>query len=114
MNTLIKKVEAKYIEEKTEVNVGDRIKAILKVIEGQKERLQTFEGVVIGIKGNGINKNITVRKISYGVGVERVIPLASRRLHSIEIVRKGKVRRSKLFYLRERVGKAALKVKNAD
>jgi large subunit ribosomal protein L19 len=114
MNVLIKKVEAKYSRDNIDeikVEVGDKVKAILKVIEGQKERLQTFEGLVIAKNGKGINKSITIRKISYGIGVERIVPLNSTKLDTLKVESKGAVKRSKLYYLRGRVGKAALKVK---
>ena len=113
MNPILKKIEAKYMKDEVKVRVGDKVKALLKVVEGQKERLQAFEGVVIAINGDGINKNITIRKISYGIGVEKVIPLNSKKLHKLEILKPGATKRAKLYYLRKRVGKAALKVKTA-
>ncbi|NLJ05758.1 MAG: 50S ribosomal protein L19 [Exilispira sp.] len=87
--------------------VCDTVKVHYKVVEGGKERIQPYEGIIISRKGAGISKNITIRKISYGVGVERVFPVYSPRIDKIEIVKRGKVRRAKLFYLRERRGKAA-------
>ena len=86
---------------------GDTVKVNVKVVEGDRERVQAFEGVVIGRKNAGINSSFTVRKISYGEGVERVFPLHSPRVVSIEVVRRGDVRRAKLYYLRGRRGKAA-------
>ena len=86
---------------------GDTVRVHLKVIEGQRERIQVFEGVVIKRRGGGISETFTVRKISYGVGVERTLPLHSPKIEKIELVRYGKVRRAKLYYLRDRVGKAA-------
>ncbi|MDY0396346.1 50S ribosomal protein L19 [Virgibacillus halophilus] len=86
---------------------GDTIKAHLKVVEGTRERVQVFEGVVIKRQNGGISETFTVRKLSYGVGVERTIPLHSPRIDKIEVVRHGKVRRAKLYYLRSRRGKAA-------
>ncbi|MBI4619784.1 MAG: 50S ribosomal protein L19 [Desulfobacterales bacterium] len=86
---------------------GDTIKVHSKIIEGDKQRIQVFEGVVIGRKGGGSRETFTVRKISYGVGVERIFPLHSPRIAKIEVVRKGLVRRAKLYYLRELRGKAA-------
>ena len=86
---------------------GDTVKVKVKVIEGTRERIQAYEGVVIARKNSGINSNFTVRKISYGEGVERVFPLYSPRLAGIEVVRRGAVRRAKLYYLRDRRGKSA-------
>ncbi|MDN5326512.1 MAG: large subunit ribosomal protein [Moorella sp. (in: firmicutes)] len=86
---------------------GDTVRVHVKVVEGNRERIQVFEGVVIGRRGRGINETFTVRRVSYGVAVERIFPLHSPRLERIEVVRHGKVRRAKLYYLRERVGKAA-------
>ena len=86
---------------------GDTVRVGIKVIEGERERVQTFEGVCIGRKNSGVNSNFTLRKISYGEGVERVFPLYSPRLTAIEVVRRGKVRRAKLYYLRGLTGKAA-------
>ena len=90
-----------------ELEVGDTVRVFVKVIEGNRERLQTFEGVVIKIQGGGVRKSFTVRRISYGVGVERTFPFNSPRIGRIELVRHGVVRRAKLFYLRERSGKSA-------
>ncbi|WP_027414575.1 50S ribosomal protein L19 [Aneurinibacillus terranovensis] len=86
---------------------GDTVRVHVKVIEGQRERIQVFEGVVIKRRGGGISETFTVRKISYGVGVERTFPLHSPKIDKVEVVRHGKVRRAKLYYLRDRVGKAA-------
>ena len=88
-------------------NVGDTIKVGYKIIEGGKERIQNFEGVVIAKKNGGISETFTVRHISYGVGVEKTFPLHSPKIAHITVVRKGKVRRAKLYYLRSRTGKAA-------
>ncbi len=87
--------------------IGDTIKVAVKIREGEKERIQMFEGTVIARKGSGISETFTVRRVSYGVGVERVFPIHSPNVASIEVVRNGRVRRSKLYYLRDRVGKAA-------
>ncbi|MGN1348344.1 MAG: 50S ribosomal protein L19 [Acutalibacteraceae bacterium] len=89
------------------VEVGETVKVHVKIREGERERIQTFEGTVIAVKGAGVAKTFTVRRISYGVGVERVFPLHSPNVAKVEHVRYGKVRRSKLYYLRDRVGKAA-------
>ena len=90
-----------------EFRSGDTLRIQVRIIEGTRERLQAFEGIVIAISGSGVRRNITVRKVSYGVGVERIFPLHSPRIESIEVVRLGKVRRAKLFYLRQLRGKAA-------
>jgi large subunit ribosomal protein L19 len=90
-----------------EFSIGDTVRVFVKVVEGSRERLQAFEGTVIQRNGGGISETFTVRRVSYGVGVERTFPLHSPRIDHIEVVRKGKVRRAKLYYLRDRVGKAA-------
>ncbi|MGI6327279.1 MAG: 50S ribosomal protein L19 [Saccharofermentanales bacterium] len=90
-----------------EVEIGDYVKVHLKIKEGNRERIQIFEGTVIARRGGGLSETITIRRLSYGVGVERILPVHSPRINKIEIVRKGKVRRAKLYYLRDRVGKAA-------
>ena len=89
------------------VNVGDTVKVHVLIKEGDKERIQVFEGTVIAKKHGGVAETFTVRRVSYGVGVERVFPIHSPRVAKVELVRKGKVRRAKLYYLRDRVGKAA-------
>ena len=88
-------------------NVGDTVKVSFKVIEGTKERIQAFEGIVIAKKNSGIRETFTVRRVSYGIGVERTFPLHSPKVADIKVVRKGKVRRAKLYYLRDLTGKAA-------
>ncbi|WP_290776077.1 50S ribosomal protein L19 [Anaerofustis sp.] len=88
-------------------NVGDTVKVHVKVVEGKRERIQVFEGIVLKKQHGGVQKTFTVRKISYGVGVERTFPVHSPRIDKIEVTRQGKVRRAKLNYLRDRVGKAA-------
>ena len=90
-----------------EVGIGDYVKVHLKIKEGTRERIQIFEGSVIARKGGGLSETMTVRRVSYGVGVERILPVHSPKIEKIEIVRKGRVRRAKLYYLRDRVGKAA-------
>ncbi len=87
--------------------IGDTVRVHVKVIEGEKERVQVFEGVVIARKGRKISETVTVRKISYGVGVERVFPVNSPNIAKIDVIRKGKVRRAKLYYLRDKKGKQA-------
>jgi large subunit ribosomal protein L19 len=112
MNTL-QKFEAKTLEGLLEnrnipaFSAGDTVKVNVKVKEGTRERVQAYEGVCIGRSGSGMNETFTVRKISYGEGVERVFPLYSPRLDSIELVRRGSVRRAKLYYMRDRRGKSA-------
>ena len=88
-------------------NIGDTVRVSVNIKEGQRERIQMFEGTVIARKGSGVGETFTVRRVSYGVGVERVFPLNSPNVRGIEVIRQGKVRRSKLYYLRDRVGKAA-------
>jgi len=90
-----------------EVEIGDYVKVHLKIKEGNRERVQIFEGTVIARKGGGLSETINVRRLSYGVGVERILPVHSPKIDKIEIVRKGLVRRAKLYYLRDRVGKSA-------
>ncbi len=89
------------------IEIGDTVKVHVKIREGDKERIQLFEGTVIACKGSGISATFTVRRVSYGVGVERVFPVHSPNVAKVEVVRHGRVRRSKLYYLRDRVGKAA-------
>jgi large subunit ribosomal protein L19 len=86
---------------------GDTVKVMVKVVEGEKERLQAFEGLVIAKRGGGISENFTVRKVSAGVGVERIFPLHSPMIGSVDVIRRGRVRRAKLYYLRALSGKAA-------
>src|SRR5882757_2600180 len=95
----------------TKFAIGDTVKVHTRVIEGDKERIQIYTGIVIGRKGTGINANFTVRRVSSGVGVERVFPLHSPRIAKLEVERKGSVRRAKLNYLRDRKGKSATTVK---
>ena len=90
-----------------EFNVGDTVKVDVQITEGERTRIQVFEGTVIAKKGNGISETFTVRKVSYGFGVERVFPMHSPSVKDVKIIRKGRVRRSKLYYLRDRIGKAA-------
>jgi len=102
-----------YMKEEAPVcNVGDTVRVHIKVKEGSRERIQVFEGTVIAKKHGGIDETFTVRRVSYGIGVEKVFPLHAPSIDKIETVRRGKVRRAKLYYLRKRVGKAA-KVKEA-
>ena len=89
------------------IKVGNTVKVQVRIREGERERLQAFEGIVIARKGAGVSETFTVRRVSYGVGVERVFPVHSPNVASVELIRSGKVRRSKLYYMRDRVGKAA-------
>ena len=105
---LIKILGEQYMKPKLpELNVGDTVRITVRVKEGSRERNQAFEGTIIAKKHGGINETITVRRISYGVGCEKVFPVHSPSIVSVETVRRGKVRRAKLYYLRERVGKRA-------
>ncbi len=94
-------------EDRPQVKIGDVVRVHVKIREGERERIQVFEGTVIARKGSGVSETFTVRRVSYGVGVERVFPVHSPNVAKVETVRVGKVRRSKLYYLRDRVGKAA-------
>ena len=112
---LLNKIESEQLrKDPLEFNVGDTVKVHTKVVEGEKERIQVFAGLVIGRRGHGINETFTVRRISYGEGVERVFPIHSPRIEKVVVDRQGKVRRAKLTYLRERIGKKALAVKAKD
>jgi large subunit ribosomal protein L19 len=102
---------AQFRKDDAKFNVGDSVRVHTKVVEGDKERIQIFSGIVIGKRGGGINETFTVRRISYGEGVERVFPINSPRIEKVEVEREGQVRRAKLFYLRGRKGKEALFVK---
>ena len=105
---LIKELEAQQLkQEKPEVNVGDTVRVHVKLKEGSRERIQVFEGIVIAKRHGGLEETITVRRVAYGVGVEKVFPIHSPLIEKIETVRSGFVRRAKLYYLRDRVGKAA-------
>ncbi|MBQ3905006.1 MAG: 50S ribosomal protein L19 [Eubacterium sp.] len=99
-------------EELPKFNIGDTVRVSVNIREGQRERIQNFEGTVIAKGGSGVSETFTVRRLSYGVGVERVFPLHSPNVVKVQVIRSGKVRRAKLYYLRDRVGKAA-KVKEA-
>ncbi len=105
---LMQAFTAKYVKEAPPTaNVGDTVRVHVKIKEGSRERVQVFEGIVIAKKHGGIDESITVRRVSYGVGVEKVFPLHAPAVEKIELVRKGKVRRAKLYYLRDRIGKSA-------
>ena len=108
MNEIIRSIEAKQIRsDLPQFNVGDTVRVWVKVVEGNRERLQAFEGTVIAKRNGGIRETFTVRRVSYGIGVERIFPINSPRVDHVDLIRRGKVRRAKLYYLRERQGKAA-------
>ncbi|MCF6095799.1 50S ribosomal protein L19 [Thermovorax subterraneus] len=114
MSDLLRAVEEEQMRKDIpEFRPGDTVKVYTKVVEGNRERIQVFEGVVIARKGGGLRETFTVRKVSYGVGVERIFPLHSPRIEKIEVVQRGKVRRAKLYYLRNLKGKAA-RIKERD
>ncbi len=105
---LIDRIEAGELKkEASQVRVGDTVRAHIRIVEGEKERIQVFEGIVIRLRGGGVRETMTLRKVSFGVGVERILPLHSPRLEKIEVVRRAKVRQAKLYYLRNLRGKAA-------
>lgn len=109
---LLKKIEsAQFRKNEAVFAVGDSVKVHTKVVEGDKERIQIFAGVVIGKRGTGLNETFSVRRISYGEGVERIFPIHSPRVDKVEVERQGSVRRAKLTYLRKRIGKGATLVK---
>lgn len=108
MSSIMEELDKEGIKDNiTPFGVGDTVKVFYKIIEGEKERLQAYEGVVIAKKNGGIRETFTVRKISFGIGVERIFPLHSPKIDRIEVVKRGKVRRAKLYYLRNLTGKAA-------
>jgi large subunit ribosomal protein L19 len=114
MSNIIDKIDAEQIKKDVaSFNVGDTVKIHTRVIEGDKERIQIFAGIIISHKGAGLNEAFTVRKISYGEGVERVFPVHSPKVAQIEITKPGRVRRARLHYLRGRKGKQAISVKDA-
>ncbi len=108
MNNIIEAINKESLKENVpQFNVGDTVKVMVKVIEGNRERLQAFEGVVIARRHGGISETFTVRRISFGIGVEKTFPIHSPKVADIIVTRRGKVRRAKLYYLRARTGKAA-------
>jgi len=112
---LLNKIESvQFRKDDAKFNVGDSVRVHTKVVEGDKERIQIFAGVVIGKRGAGLNETFTVRRISYGEGVERIFPFHSPRVDKIEVERQGDVRRAKLTYLRKRIGKGATLVKELE
>lgn len=108
MSEIIKALDKEQLrDDLPKIQVGDTVRVQVKVVEGTRERLQAFEGTIIKIQNAGIRRTFTVRRLSYGIGVERTFPLHSPRIGGIEVIRHGRVRRAKLYYLRDRVGKAA-------
>ncbi len=108
MNSIIEKIEQSYLKKDVPpFRVGDLVRVDVKIVEGESERVQTFEGIVIRKRGHGVGATFTVRKVSFGVGVERTFSLHAPRVEKIQVVRSGKVRRAKLYYLRDLSGKAA-------
>src|SRR3954469_1691518 len=107
MSTVIDSIEQRAIQQRPRFGAGDRVRVHFQVIEGTRTRTQVFEGVVIKRQGSGVRETFTVRKQSFGVGVERTFPLHSPKIETLEIAARGDVRRAKLYYLRDRVGKAA-------
>jgi large subunit ribosomal protein L19 len=111
-HALLDKIHAEQLrKDNPKFNVGDTVRVHTKIVEGDKERIQIFTGIVIGRRGRGLEETFTVRRISYGEGVERIFPLNSPRVDKIEVEREGRVRRAKLTYLRKRIGKGATYVK---
>ena len=105
---LVDQIEAKEMKKEVEdVHIGNTVKVHMRIVEGEKERIQVIEGVVIKMRGSGARKTLTVRKISFGIGVERIFPFHSPRVEKIEILKRAKIRQAKLYYLRELRGKAA-------
>ena len=108
MNEIIREIEQAQLKETVDsFNVGDTVRVMVKVKEGDKERIQAYEGVVIAKKGSSVKETFTVRRVSFGIGVERTFPLHSPRIDKVIVVRKGKVRRAKIYYIRNLSGKAA-------
>ena len=107
-NEIIRSIEQKQLRtDLPKISIGDTVRVWVKVVEGSRERLQAFEGVVIAMRNGGVRETFTVRRVSYGIGVERTFPMHSPRVDHVEIIRSGKVRRAKLYYLRNLQGKAA-------
>lgn len=106
MNPLIKEVEKAFLKEERDFRVGDTVRISMEIVEGEKKRIQQYQGIIIKRGSSGLNATITVRKITAGVGIEKIIPVNMPSVKEIEVIRKGKVRRSKLYYLRDLKGKA--------
>ncbi len=115
MNTeILNEIHKDSMKDLPDIQIGDTVKLSLRITEGDKSRIQVFEGIVIAMKSSGYSASITVRKMSSGIGVERIVPLHSKMLEKIEVIKRGKVRKSKLYYMRGRVGKRALKVARSE
>lgn len=110
---MVSSIEEAFRKEVSQFNIGDTVRIHVRVVEGDKERIQPFEGVVIGRKGSGIKETFMLRKVSHGIGVERIFPVHSPVIEKLEVIRQGDVRRAKLYYLRDKKGKAA-KVKEKE
>lgn len=111
---LLNTIHADQLKDRPDIQIGDTVKLSLMISEGERSRTQIFEGIVIAMKGTGLDATITVRKLSSGIGVERIVPLHSPTLQEVEVVKRGKVRRSKLYYMRDRVGKRAMKINRSQ
>ena len=115
MNTdIINTVQKTQLQDRPDMQVGDTVKLHMRITEGEKSRIQIFEGIVLAIKGSGMDQTVTVRKISFGVGVEKIVPVHSPTLEKIEVVKRGKVRQSKIYYMRDRIGRKAMKIKGSE
>ncbi len=113
MSSVVSEIEKAQLKEKMpDFKVGDTVRVYARIVEGDKERLQGFEGVVIARKGGGVRETFTIRKVVQGVGVERIFPLHSPKVDRIKIVKQGRVRRAKLYYLRDRIGSRATKIQD--
>lgn len=111
-NKIIEKIGGAFLKKRPEIKIGDTIQVSIKIKETGRERTQIFEGILIAMSGSGLDKTITVRKISYGVGVERIFPLHSPSIEKIKILKRGDIRRAKLYYMRDKKGKSAMDVGN--
>lgn len=114
-NAIITEIESKFLKKDVEKpNIGDTIRVYAKITEGDKERIQGFEGTLIARKGSGVSETFTVRKVVQGVGVERIFQLHSPKVDKVKIIKKGRVRRAKLYYLRDRIGSRSLRIQEAE
>lgn len=112
--SFVKKVEKQYVAREVDVCPGDTVEVHLRITEAGKERIQVFEGVVLSVRGTGLGKTVTVRKMSHGVGIEKIFPISSPMIKKIDIIERGNVRRAKLFYMRNKVGKRSLDVNQEE